>query len=256
FAEVGDGRSPEPATEELLRSLAALTQSPSTGDAVTQNDHQDDHRSSGLNGLDSFDAGSEDVSEAIETAESPEPSPRSDGVDPDEEDFDALIDAIQGRAEPKVTSARGVAAASSDTRRPADSTVANAIPEAEPLPPPDRRVDERRAPAAEGAGGYSLRVEAARVDDVMNLVGELVLVRNRLLALRTRVRDDDLTRTLSRLNLVTSDLQGSVMRLRMQPLSKAFGRFPRVVRDLARQLGKEVVLEMRGETTELDKGMV
>src|SRR5690606_16506169 len=80
---------------------------------------------------------------------------------------------------------------------------------------------------------------------------------NRLLALRTRVRDDDdLNRSLSRLSLVTSDLQGSVMRLRMQPLSKAFGRFPRVVRDLARQLGKEVVLETRGETTELDKGMV
>src|SRR5690606_5633320 len=74
--------------------------------------------------------------------------------------------------------------------------------------------------------------------------------------LRMRVQDDDLNRTLSRLDLVTSDLQSSVMRLRMQPVSKVFGRFHRVVRDLAAQLGKEVTLEMRGESTELDKGMV
>ncbi|HEX6993001.1 MAG TPA: chemotaxis protein CheA [Gammaproteobacteria bacterium] len=102
----------------------------------------------------------------------------------------------------------------------------------------------------------SLRIEAGRIDDVMNLVGELVLVRNRLTSLRNRVRDEDLNRTLSSLDLVTSDLQSSVMRLRMQPVSKVFGRFPRVVRDLARQLGKEVELETVGEGTELDKGMV
>src|SRR5690606_15027586 len=102
----------------------------------------------------------------------------------------------------------------------------------------------------------SLRIEAGRIDDVMNLVGEHVLVRNRLASLRHRVRDEELNRTLSNLNLVTSDLQSSMMRLRMQPVSKVFGRFPRVVRDLARQLGKLVELETVGETTELDKGMV
>lgn len=103
----------------------------------------------------------------------------------------------------------------------------------------------------------SVRVDTKRLDEIMNLVGELVLVRNRLLTLRTaQGESEDLSNAVANLDHVTTDLQNSVMKTRMQPVKKVFGRFPRVVRDLARKLGKEIDLELRGEETDLDKNLV
>ena len=90
----------------------------------------------------------------------------------------------------------------------------------------------------------------------MNMVGELVLVRNRLVRLGADNEDTELTKALASLDMVTGDLQMSVMKTRMQPVKKVFGRFPRLVRDLSRQLNKEVRLELRGEDTDLDKNLV
>jgi two-component system chemotaxis sensor kinase CheA len=99
-------------------------------------------------------------------------------------------------------------------------------------------------------------VDTGVLDHIMNMVGELVLVRNRLAALESSSEDEALSKAVSNLDVVTADLQAGVMRTRMQPIRKVFGRFPRVVRDLARQLGKQVVLEMEGEDTDLDKNLV
>jgi two-component system chemotaxis sensor kinase CheA len=88
------------------------------------------------------------------------------------------------------------------------------------------------------------------------MVGELVLVRNRLQTLRSATGDDDVTKAVANLDVVTSDLQLTVMKTRMQPIKKVFGRFPRVVRDLARSLSKEIELELIGEETDLDKNLV
>jgi two-component system chemotaxis sensor kinase CheA len=90
----------------------------------------------------------------------------------------------------------------------------------------------------------------------MNMVGELVLVRNRLATLRATMNDEKVTQAVANLDVVTSDLQNSVMKTRMLPVKKVFGRFPRVVRDLARSLKKEIELEMHGEETDLDKNLV
>ena len=90
----------------------------------------------------------------------------------------------------------------------------------------------------------------------MNMVGELVLVRNRLSTLRVAMADEALANAVANLDVVTADLQLSVMKTRMQPVKKVFGRFPRVVRDLARNLKKEVDLELHGEETDLDKNLV
>ena len=90
----------------------------------------------------------------------------------------------------------------------------------------------------------------------MNMVGELVLVRNRLATLESAQADDAMATAVGHLDIVTTDLQAAAMRTRMQPIRKVFGRFPRVVRDLARSLGKDVELSMRGEDTELDKNLV
>jgi len=102
----------------------------------------------------------------------------------------------------------------------------------------------------------TVRVDTRRLDQIMNMVGELVLVRNRLDTLKIKLNDDDITKAVSNLDIVTSDLQASVMKTRMQPIKKVFGRFPRVVRDLARGLQKEVSLELMGEETDLDKNLV
>ncbi len=90
----------------------------------------------------------------------------------------------------------------------------------------------------------------------MNMVGELVLVRNRLANLKATMKDEDVSNAVGNLDVVTADLQLAVMKTRMQPIKKVFGRFPRVVRDLARSLKKEIDLEMVGEETDLDKNLV
>ena len=102
----------------------------------------------------------------------------------------------------------------------------------------------------------TVRVDTQRLDDIMNMVGELVLVRNRLATLKSTMADEELANAVGNLDVVTADLQLSVMKTRMQPVKKVFGRFPRVVRDLARNLNKEVDLVLNGEDTDLDKNLV
>ncbi len=102
----------------------------------------------------------------------------------------------------------------------------------------------------------TVRVDTKRLDDIMNMVGELVLVRNRLVRLGLRSADEAMAKAVANLDVVTGDLQAAVMKTRMQPIKKVFGRFPRVVRDLARNLKKEINLELEGEETDLDKNLV
>lgn len=102
----------------------------------------------------------------------------------------------------------------------------------------------------------TVRVDTRRLDDIMNMVGELVLIRNRFKRLSDEVEDERIQKTVSSLDVVTGDLQSAVMQTRMQPIRKVFGRFPRVVRDLARSLKKEINLTMSGEDTDLDKNLV
>lgn len=102
----------------------------------------------------------------------------------------------------------------------------------------------------------SVRVDTKRLDDIMNMVGELVLSRNRLVRLQGQLNNEQVAQAVATLDLVTSDLQTAVMKTRMQPIKKVFGRFPRVVRDISRGLKKEVTLELQGEDTDLDKNLV
>ncbi|PSU29873.1 chemotaxis protein CheA [Photobacterium lutimaris] len=141
-------------------------------------------------------------------------------------------------------------------------TQAPAQVQAQPEPTPAvQPVAERRAKPAPGkekskAGEATVRVDTSTLDTIMNMVGELVLVRNRLVSLGLNTNDEDMSKAVANLDVVTADLQGAVMKTRMQPIKKVFGRFPRVVRDLARNLNKDIVLETRGEETDLDKNLV
>ncbi|MBF0255647.1 MAG: chemotaxis protein CheA, partial [Gammaproteobacteria bacterium] len=155
--------------------------------------------------------------------------------------------------------------------RPAAKAAAK--PAAKPAPKPAQQPEARpepaaapaRAPAASSAGAgnapaaageTTVRVDTSRLDEIMNMVGELVLVRNRLQNLKASIQDEDMIQAVANLDVVTSDLQLSVMKTRMQPIKKVFGRFPRVVRDLARSLRKEIDLTLVGEETDLDKNLV
>jgi two-component system chemotaxis sensor kinase CheA len=139
----------------------------------------------------------------------------------------------------------------------APEPVVEAKPES-PKPAAVKKPEPKKPAPKEAApqGETTVRVDTKRLDDIMNMVGELVLVRNRLVTIESSLGNEEVSQAASNLDLVTADLQSAVMKTRMQPIKKVFGRFPRVVRDLARSLKKEVNLELQGEETDLDKNLV
>lgn len=176
-----------------------------------------------------------------------------------EEEFDRLLDELHGEkgVKPDAAPAMPDTIAESAPIAPAEAEAS-----AEPVPPPPPPAAKPAASGAKpgsgtvSAGEATVRVDTKRLDDIMNLVGELVLVRNRLATLRAGMQDEQVSKAVSNLDVVTADLQAAVMKTRMQPIKKVFGRFPRVVRDLARSLKKEIELELQGEETDLDKNLV
>jgi two-component system, chemotaxis family, sensor kinase CheA len=115
---------------------------------------------------------------------------------------------------------------------------------------------ERQQAGRGGIADTSIRVDVGLLDNLMNLVGELVLARNQILQLDSALQEAGFTAVSQRLNHITSELQEGVMKTRMQPIGNVWGKFPRVVRDLAMQCGKQVRVEMQGQETELDKTII
>ncbi|PSJ46248.1 chemotaxis protein CheA [Zobellella endophytica] len=161
----------------------------------------------------------------------------------DDSEFEALLDQLHGAG-------KGPSAAVAVSPAPARP----AAPAAAPTPAEPDKAPARAAQAQQA--DTTVRVDTRTLDSIMNMVGELVLVRNRLLSLDASHENEEVTKAVANLDAVTGDLQGAVMKTRMQPIKKVFGRFPRVVRDLARSLQKEINLEMVGEETDLDKNLV
>ncbi|WP_261903768.1 chemotaxis protein CheA [Vibrio fortis] len=181
-----------------------------------------------------------------------------------DEEFEKLLDQLHGSG--NGPSAEELDAATKPAEvKPAPTPVATApqpvaapaaVQTPEPVAPAPVK-SEAKAPAAKKQQAEAtVRVDTSTLDTIMNMVGELVLVRNRLVSLGLNSNDEEMSKAVSNLDVVTADLQGAVMKTRMQPIKKVFGRFPRVVRDLARSLKKDIVLEMRGEETDLDKNLV
>ncbi|MDB5993356.1 MAG: chemotaxis protein CheA [Pseudomonas sp.] len=195
----------------------------------------------------------------------PVPTAKAAGGDLiNDHEFESLLDELHGKG--KFTEVGGGSAGSSVATpvAKAPAPVAKAPePKAQaPKPAAAAAPAPARAPAAPPAekpaseAETTVRVDTARLDEIMNMVGELVLVRNRLVRLGANSADEAMSKAVSNLDVVTADLQTAVMKTRMQPIKKVFGRFPRLVRDLARQLKKEINLELVGEETDLDKNLV
>ncbi|TAL89489.1 MAG: chemotaxis protein CheA [Rhodanobacter sp.] len=182
----------------------------------------------------------------------------------DDDEFEALLDSIYGTAAPGTVEPAPLTPAANatidddefeallDTLHGKPALSAPPAAAAVPAAPPQAASAARHAVAAEN----SVRVDTARLDLLVNHAGELVLLRNRLLSLAARLGDETLAAAAGELDRVTDDLQGAVMGMRMQPVGRLFQRFPRIVRDLARQLGKEVELVLEGEGTDLDRSLV
>ncbi|MEW6513262.1 MAG: chemotaxis protein CheA [Pseudomonadota bacterium] len=186
-------------------------------------------------------------------------------------DWDQLFGAVTGAAAldiasavpPAPTSAPAPAAHPEVTQQTPEQIVQHAIgrratdkPGAMSVPV-GRRADEK-------SRDNTIRVDTARLDQVLNLSGEIGLTKNRLNALRSDIlngrTDTDtlhsLDQAVSQLDLLVSDLQNAVMKTRMQPIGRLFQKYPRIARDLARNLGKDVELVLSGEETEIDKTMI
>jgi two-component system chemotaxis sensor kinase CheA len=195
-----------------------------------------------LHGKGQFNA---DVKADATAAPPPVAAPAAVHTDSDEiteDEFESLLDDIHGKGKFETGKVANGAAEGkpAPVKKPATTSGATEAKKQE------------KPPAQE----TTVRVDTKRLDDIMNMVGELVLVRNRIDRLGNVSGNEELLKAVANLDLVTTDLQMAVMKTRMQPIKKVFGRFPRVVRDLARSLKKEIRLEMIGEETDLDKNLV
>ncbi|MDW1891500.1 chemotaxis protein CheA [Vibrio sp. Vb1574] len=234
--------------ERLLDELHGVGKSPSTAEAAAS------------------------ASVPVEPPKAAEPSApvaSSSNQDSDlmtDEEFEKLLDELHGSGKgptlEELDMATKPASANVEQSPAKPEPVAKPAPvQAAPAPKPESKPvavkEEAKAPAVKKPQAEAtVRVDTSTLDTIMNMVGELVLVRNRLLSLGLNSDNEEMSKAVANLDVVTADLQGAVMKTRMQPIKKVFGRFPRVVRDLARNLNKDIVLEMRGEETDLDKNLV
>ena len=201
--------------------------------------------------------------------EAPEIEPMADEPEPEmDEDHEEAsmaeavsmaIDSVLSVGEEPPVEETGVATqAQPRAEEPAVAAPASDKPEAQ-----KKSASPQQAPPAKSVM-QTLRVDVNRIDKVMNLTGEIVLVRNRLLNiagyLDQKYSGDDhvdgLQESVSFLDLITADLQLGVMKMRMQPIKKVFGKFPRLVRDISQNLGKDVHLSISGEDTEVDRTVI
>ena len=251
----GKGQFVAPAEEAAPVPVAAPVAAAS-GDEIT--DDEFEALLDQLHGKGQFVAGNDEPAAVVT------PSAESSSENITDDEFEALLDQLHGKGkfvEPAAAASVAPAPAAA-VAKPAESK-----PVAKPAPAPApvaAKVEPAKSAAPAAAADKpaaseaetTVRVDTARLDEIMNMVGELVLVRNRLVRLGSNSGDEAMAKAVSNLDVVTADLQTAVMKTRMQPIKKVFGRFPRLVRDLARNLKKEINLELVGEETDLDKNLV
>ena len=180
-----------------------------------------------------------------------------------ERDVQTVIARLAGLLDPRTPSVPCVELASTAVsvapkkRRPRKTPSCAALPPANSPAPPRETADHPESDArALAVSANNLRVDVSLLDKMMTLVGELVLARNQVLQFTSVRQDSSFTSTAQRLNLITTELQESVMKTRMQPIGNIWNKLPRLVRDLALSCGKRVRVEMDGADTELDKTII
>ncbi len=197
---------------------------------------------------------------AAQTLLAPEPSPvvaATPAASSNGPDWEGMYNGLLGKSPAVVAPA----AAAPESEVPALTPAAGATIAPARAAPPKGPVSPSAVAASKDT---SIRVDTARLDQVLNLSGEIGLTKNRLTCIRTAMMQGkldhetvkDLDEAVSQLDLLVGDLQNAVMKTRMQPIGRLFQKYPRLARDLARQLGKDVELVLTGEDTEIDKTMI
>ena len=246
--------------------------------------------------LDKIDGGDGEVEAPVANeAPAPEPEPVAEAPaasdnEPDydnmsDEDVEAEIERLlqerqtedKAKREAKIAAGESVPEAPPSPEEIEQKAKEEAAPPPPPPPPPpakpkavssndgddddnSKNAPAKKAPVVE----QTIRVDVKRLDHLMNLIGELVLAKNRLIKINDDVEEryegeeflEELNQVVSIVSLVTTDLQIAVMKTRMLPVGKVFNKFPRMIRDLTRELNKKIELEISGEDTELDKSIV
>ena len=256
FGELSQAVQPRPAPAEVIHALRVALHEKEPEEAV---------------------AAAQAATPAAPVANDPVVAPSAQSADSGSEaglDWQALHAAVTGQA--PVVSTASPAKSSTSIEPVASKSVATEAEMTPHFPPEGRRATDK--PGFVGTGATTgrrteekiatrestIRVDTARLDQVLNLSGEIGLTKNRLTSLRADIlagRNDSetlhaLDQAVSQLDLLVSDLQNSVMKTRMQPIGRLFQKYPRIARDLARQLGKDVELALVGEETEVDKTMI
>lgn len=226
------------------------------------------------NRLTAINEGRDISGELTQKAQSePEPEPETVLESEPEVDVNSLSEAeVEAEIERLLKVRKAEDQARRDKQKQNSEQQAAKDPEPAPEPTPvakpaaKKESKESNAPAHSSASAVeqTIRVEVKRLDNLMNLIGELVLGKNRLLKIYDDVEEryegekflEELNQVVSALSLVTTDIQLAVMKTRMLPIAKVFNKFPRMVRDLSRELAKQIDLEISGEETELDKSIV
>ncbi|MFI8225136.1 chemotaxis protein CheA [Pseudomonas sp. NPDC085632] len=256
---------------DAVAPAAAAPAAPAKGDSSDITDDEFEALLDQLHGKGNF------AVDALESAIASAPAPAapvaaaagSDLIS--DHEFESLLDELHGKGKFTEVGTAAAGSASTVATPAAKAPAAAAAPKPAAKPEPKAEAPKPAAAAAPAPARApatpppekpaseaetTVRVDTARLDEIMNMVGELVLVRNRLVRLGLNSGDEAMQKAVSNLDVVTADLQTAVMKTRMQPIKKVFGRFPRLVRDLARQLKKEINLELVGEETDLDKNLV
>ena len=199
------------------------------------------------------------------------PATNAPRIDPLSQEPDVDVNSLsEAEVEAEIERLLKIRKAEDTARRAEKAKNPQPAPAAKPAPKPATPPPSaKKVPAAGGANSpaameQTIRVEVKRLDQLMNLSGELVLSKNRLLKICDDVSErydgeqflEELNQATNSLSLITTDIQLAVMKTRMQPVSKVFSKFPRIVRDLSRELGKQIELEISGEETELDKSII
>ena len=256
---------------DVVAPAAAAPAAPAKGDSSDITDDEFEALLDQLHGKGNFAVDA--LESAIASAPAPAaPAAAAAGSDLiSDHEFESLLDELHGKGKFTEVGTAAAGSASTVATPAAKAPAAAAAPKPAAKPEPKAEAPKPAAAAAPAPARApatpppekpaseaetTVRVDTARLDEIMNMVGELVLVRNRLVRLGLNSGDEAMQKAVSNLDVVTADLQTAVMKTRMQPIKKVFGRFPRLVRDLARQLKKEINLELVGEETDLDKNLV
>ena len=256
FGELSQAVQPRPASPEVIHALRVALNEEEPGETVAAPQ--------------AVAPAVSDTGASVVTPQAPQQKADS-GSGPD---WQVLHAAVTGQS--NVVSMVSPATSSAVPESSASKAVAAEAELVPHFPPEGRRATDK--PGFVGTGATTgrrteekiatrestIRVDTARLDQVLNLSGEIGLTKNRLTSLRADIlagRNDSetlhaLDQAVSQLDLLVSDLQNSVMKTRMQPIGRLFQKYPRIARDLARQLGKDVELALVGEETEVDKTMI